>query len=420
MGKGGGGGGHTPVEAKESGRSKQLIRINEVISEGEVQGLADDLKSVYFDNTPVQNADGSYNFKNVVLDGRVGAQVQDVLPGFDTSEKEVSVSTRVRKNLPITRTITDNKVSRLRLTLGVQSLFKQEDNGDTNGTQVEMNVYIGERVYPVTFNGKYSSQYLRSYVFTNLPRTPFTVRVERVTEDSTSQRKQNNTLWASYTEIIDTEFTYPNTALIGVKFDSEYFAQIPNRTYDVLGIKVKVPVNYDPQTRAYSGLWNGTFKLAWTDNPAWILYDIITNKRYGLSQRIGEVAVDKWTLYQVAQYCDQLVPDGFGGLEPRFTCNAWLTEQRKAYDVIHDICSIFRAMPVWNGREFTVVMDRPADPVWTYTNANVENGEFTYTFSAQKARHNAIQVEYADKANNYEKSIEYLSDDESIRKNGLI
>lgn len=173
MGKGGGGGGHTPVEAKESGRSKQLIRINEVISEGEVQGLADDLKSVYFDNTPVQ----------------------DVLPGFDTSEKEVSVSTRVRKNLPITRTITDNKVSRLRLTLGVQSLFKQEDNGDTNGTQVEMNVYIGERVYPVTFNGKYSSQYLRSYVFTNLPRTPFTVRVERVTEDSTSQRKQNNTLW---------------------------------------------------------------------------------------------------------------------------------------------------------------------------------------------------------------------------------
>lgn len=205
-----------------------------------------------------------------------------------------------------------------------------------------------------------------------------------------------------------------------MKFDSEYFAQIPNRTYDVLGIKVKVPVNYDPQTRAYSGLWNGTFKLAWTDNPAWILYDIITNKRYGLSQRIGEVAVDKWTLYQVAQYCDQLVPDGFGGLEPRFTCNAWLTEQRKAYDVIHDICSIFRAMPVWNGREFTVVMDRPADPVWTYTNANVENGEFTYTFSAQKARHNAIQVEYADKANNYEKSIEYLSDDESIRKKGLI
>lgn len=418
MGKGGGGG-HTPVEAKETSRSKQLVKIVEVISEGEVEGLADGMKSVYFDNTPVQNKDGSYNFNNVQLEGRVGSQVQDVIAGFNTSEKEVSVGTQVRKNLPITRTVTDSKVSRLRLTIGVQSLFSQAENGDTNGTTVELVITIGSQSYPVSISGKYSAQYLQQHTFDNLPQVPFTVKVERVTEDSNSQRLQNNTVWSSYTEIIDTEFTYPNTALIGVKFDSEYFSNIPARTYDLLGLRVKVPSNYDTRTRKYTGMWDGTFKTDWTDNPAWILYDVVTSKRYGLGNRLGEFGADKWTLYQVSQYCDQLVPDGFGGQEPRFTCNAWLTEQRSAYDVINDICSIFRAIPVWNGQQLTVVMDRPSDPAWTYTNANVEKGEFNYTFSAKKTRHNAIQVEYADKDNGYEKAIEYVSDDESIRRNGL-
>ena len=419
MGKGRGGGGHTPVEAKESGRSKQLVKIVEVISEGEVYGLADGMKSIYFDKTPVQNKDGSYNFKNVQVEGRVGGQVQDLMAGFNTSEKEVGVGTLVKKNLPLTRTVTDNKVSRLRLTIGVQSLFKQEDNGDTNGTSVNFVITIGSRTYPVSISGKYSSQYLQHHTFDNLPSVPFIVKVERTTDDSTTQRLQNNTIWSSYTEIIDTEFAYPNTALMGVKFDSEYFSNIPTRTYDLLGLKVKVPSNYDTRTRKYTGMWDGTFKIDWTDNPAWVLYDVVTNKRYGLGGRLGEFGADKWALYQVAQYCDQLVPDGFGGQEPRFTCNVWLTEQRSAYQVINDICSIFRAMPVWNGQQLTVVMDRPADPVWTYTNANVDESGFSYTFSARKSRHNAIQVEYADKENSYEKAIEYVSDDESIRKNGL-
>ena len=410
---------HTPVEAKETSRSKQLIKIVEVISEGEVAGLADEMKSVYLDNTPVQNKDGSYNFKNVSLQGRIGGQVQDVLSGFSESEREVSVSAQVRRNLPITRTITDSKVSRLRITIGVQALSKIEDNGDINGSQVKLLITVGSKSYPVTISGKYSSQYLQQHTFGDLPPVPFTIKVERLTEDSGSQKLQNNTLWSSYTEVIDTEFTYPNTALIGVKFDSEYFSNLPTRTYDIMGIKVKIPSNYNPITRQYSGVWDGTFKIDWTDNPAWVLFDIVTNKRYGLGNRLGEFGADKWTLYQVAQYCDQLVPDGFGGKEPRFTCNAWLTEQRSAYDVINDVCSIFRAMPVWNGQQLTVVMDRPADPVWTYTNANVEGGEFNYTFSAKKARHNAIQVEYVDKNNSYERMIEYVSDDESIRKNGL-
>lgn len=419
MSKGGGGGGHTPVEAKESGRSKQLVKIVEVISEGEVYGLADGMKSIYFDKTPVQNKDGSYNFKNVQVEGRVGGQVQDLMAGFNTSEKEVGVGTLVKKNLPLTRTVTDAKVSRLRLTIGVQSLFKQEDNGDTNGTSVNFIITIGSRTYPVSISGKYSSQYLQHHTFDNLPSVPFIVKVERTTDDSTTQRLQNNTIWSSYTEIIDTEFAYPNTALMGVKFDSEYFSNIPTRTYDLLGLKVKVPSNYDTRTRQYTGMWDGTFKVDWTDNPAWVLYDVVTNKRYGLGGRLGEFGADKWALYQVAQYCDQLVPDGFGGQEPRFTCNVWLTEQRSAYQVINDICSIFRAMPVWNGQQLTVVMDRPADPVWTYTNANVDENGFSYTFSARKSRHNAIQVEYVDKENSYEKAIEYVSDDESIRKNGL-
>lgn len=418
MGKGGGGG-HTPVEAKETSRSKQLVKIIDVISDGEIEGLADGMKSVYFDNTPVQNKDGSYNFSNVQLEGRVGSQVQDVIAGFNTSEKEVSVGTQVRKNLPITRTVTDSKVSRLRLTIGVQSLFSQNENGDTGGATVELVITIGSQSYPVSISGKYSSQYLQQHTFDNLPQVPFTVKVERVTEDSKSQRLQNNTVWSSYTEIIDTEFTYPNTALIGVKFDSEYFSNIPTRTYDLLGLRVKVPSNYDARTRKYTGMWDGTFKVDWTDNPAWILYDVVTSKRYGLGNRLGDFGADKWALYQVSQYCDQLVPDGFGGQEPRFTCNAWLTEQRSAYDVINDICSIFRAMPVWNGQQLTVVMDRHYDPVWTYTNANVEKGEFNYTFSSKKSRHNAIQVEYSDKDNGYEKAIEYVSDDESIRRNGL-
>ncbi|HED4400640.1 TPA: host specificity protein J [Pasteurella multocida] len=414
-----GGGGHTPYEAPESGQSKQFVSIVEIVSEGQIKGLVDGVKSVYLDNTPLQASDDSFNFKNVEAQGRIGTQDQEVMEGFNTSEKETAVSTQVKKLTPITRTITDRKVSRLRLTLGVQSLFHQNDKGDVYGSKVDFTVTIGERSHLVSISGKYSSQYLKQVEFGDLPPVPFQVKVERMNADSKSQRLQNNTIWASYTEIIETQFAYPNTAILGIRFDSEYFSSIPNRTYEIYGIEMKVPSNYDPFERTYTGFWDGTFKIAWTNNPAWILYDLMTNKRYGLGWRLGEFNVDKWALYQAAQYCDQMVPDGFGGQEPRFTCNAWLTDQRKAYDVINDICSIFRAMPVWNGREFTVVMDRPADPVWTYTNANVIGGEFSYQYSAQKARHNEIHVEYVDASDSYERKIEVVSDDDLIRRHGL-
>ncbi|SUT93152.1 phage tail protein [[Actinobacillus] rossii] len=418
MGKGGGGG-RTPYEAPESGRSKQRVKIIEIVSEGEIQGLVDGVKSVYLDNTPIQASDNSYNFNNIEAQGTIGSQDQDVLDGFNTSEKEVAVGVEVKKTQPITRTVTDEKVSRVRVTVGVKALYEQNSQGDTNATSVTLQVFVNDTPYSVTFNGKYSSQYLKHIEITDLPPVPFTLRVERVEADSKSQRLQNGTLWASYTEIIDTQFAYPNTALVGIMFDSEYFNAIPQRNYEIKGIKLRVPSNYDPATRQYNGLWDGTFKIAWSDNPAWVLLDILTNKRYGLGQRLGEINIDKWALYNVAQYCDQLVPDGFGNKEPRFTCNAWLTEQKSAYELINDICSIFRAIPVWTGTELTVIQDRPADPVWIYTNANVVNGEFTRQYSALKSRHNAIHVEYLDKSDFYQKKIEYVSDDELIRKYGL-
>ena len=410
---------HTPVEAKESGRSKQRIKIVEVLSEGEIEGLVDGLKSVYLDKTPIEAKDGSYYFKNVEIEGREGTQTQEVMQGFQAVEKEISVATEITKRTALTRTVTDANVNRLRLTLGVQALFEQNDQGDTHSATVEFKITVGTQQIPFTIKGKYNSSYSRAIIVENLPRVPFTIKVERITADSTSNRLANKTMWASYTEIIDAQFRYPNTAYMGVKFDSEYFNNIPVRTYEIYGIKVRVPSNYDPEARTYTGLWDGTFKVAYTNNPAWILMDIVTHKRYGLGDRLGEFSVDKWALYQIAQYCDQMIPDGFGGQEPRFTCNLWLTEQRSAYDVLSDLCSIFRAIPVWNGTELTFIMDRPSDPVWTYTNANVVGGQFSRQYSAMKARHNAIQVEYKDAENHYENTIEYISDDEQIRKFGL-
>ncbi|OOF39719.1 hypothetical protein BKK50_10320, partial [Rodentibacter rarus] len=420
MGKGGGGGGHTPYEAPESNKSKQSVRIVEAVSEGGVKGLVDGMKSIYLDDTPVQNRDGSFNFSNLNWQGRKGLAVQDQLSHFDTSEREVNVGKEVKKSSPLTRTITDSNVARLRLHLGVSSLFKQNDQGDTHGSSVNFIITVGDRSYPFNITGKHSSQYLRQFDIDDLPAVPFLLKVERVEPDSTSQRLQNKTLWASYTEIIEGEYTYPHTALMGIEFDSEYFSSIPTRGYEIYGIECLVPSNYDPVKRTYSGdYWDGTFKPEWTDNPLWVLYDLMTNKRYGLGNRIEGFSINKWAFYTAAQYCDQLVPDGFGGKEPRFTCNVWINESRKAYDLINDICSCFRGLPVWNGSEFSVVLDRPADPVWTYTNANVIDGEFEYSSSANKDRHNSIQITYFDKFDSYKSAIELVQDDQDVAKNGL-
>lgn len=421
MGKGGGGGGgHTPYEAPESGRSKQQVSVVEFISEGEIEGLIDGAKSIYLDDTALQNEDGTYNFPNVLWEGRVGIQDQAILKDFGYTAREVPVNAQAYQGIALVRTITDENIDRIRLTLGVKGLFSQNDKGDTYGAEVQFSIQIGSNSYTHTISGKYSGQYLQEIVYTDLPQVPFQIRVTRITPDSKSQRLQNVTFWSSYTEIVDTPFAYPNTAVMGLRFDSEAFGSIPKRTYGIRGIKCDVPSNYDPITRKYNGaLWDGRFVKKWTNNPVWALYTFLFNERWGAGKRMKGKRVNKWAFYAAAQYCDEMVDDGFGGKEPRYTCNLWTAESRKLYDVLSDLCSIFRALPVWNGVELTLIMDRPQDPSWTYTNANVKDGMFDYSYSARKDRHNAIQVSYYNKHNGYKKSIEYLADDAAIIQDGL-
>ncbi|HHN6802811.1 TPA: phage tail protein, partial [Escherichia coli] len=275
----------------------------------------------------------------------------------------------------------------------------------------------------ITIKGKTTSQYLASVVVDNLPPRPFNIRMRRMTPDSTTDQLQNKTLWSSYTEIIDVKQCYPNTALVGVQVDSEQFgSQQVSRNYHLRGRILQVPSNYNPQTRQYSGIWDGTFKPAYSNNMAWCLWDMLTHPRYGMGKRLGAADVDKWALYVIGQYCDQSVPDGFGGTEPRITCNAYLTTQRKAWDVLSDFCSAMRCMPVWNGQRLTFVQDRPSDKVWTYNRSNVvmpdDGAPFRYSFSALKDRHNAVEVNWIDPDNGWETATELVEDTQAIARYG--
>ncbi|PNL89899.1 host specificity protein J [Aggregatibacter aphrophilus] len=422
-----GGGGHTPYEAPDSLKSAQKLRAIGLISLGPIKGTVNKWKTTYFDNTPIQNANGkddndtdSFNFKNTEIQFTLGTQDQLPLKGFEASEREVPVNAEVKQAHPLTKTVIDPDVSRLRLTLAVSALFSQNDQGDTHGTSVTFQVLINNlprNTY--TIEGKSSSRFFRSYIIENLPEVPFTVTVKRVTEDSKNQRLQNATSWASYTEIIDTKLSYPNMALVGIKTDSRYNPNFPNINFLLHGRLVKIPSNYDPVARTYAaGIWKGDFKEDWTNNPAWVFYDLVTNKQIGLGERLGDFGVDKFQLYQIARYCDQLVPDGYGGQEPRMTANLWITDQRSAYEVLSDMASVFRAMVIWNGQQMTATQDRPTDPVCTYTQSNVIDGKFTRQYVAQKAIYTAVEVEYADKRNMYQKAIEYVADDDLIRRYG--
>ncbi|HAL6167845.1 TPA: host specificity protein J [Escherichia coli] len=275
----------------------------------------------------------------------------------------------------------------------------------------------------ITIKGKTTSQYLASVVVDNLPPRPFNIRMRRMTPDSTTDQLQNKTLWSSYTEIIDVKQCYPNTALVGVQVDSEQFgSQQVSRNYHLRGRILQVPSNYNPQTRQYSGIWDGTFKPAYSNNMAWCLWDMLTHPRYGMGKRLGAADVDKWALYVIGQNCDQSVPDGFGGTEPRITCNAYLTTQRKAWDVLSDFCSAMRCMPVWNGQTLTFVQDRQSDKVWTYNRSNVvmpdDGAPFRYSFSALKDRHNAVEVNWIDPNNGWETATELVEDTQAIARYG--
>ncbi|ADE91334.1 phage tail tip protein [Escherichia coli] len=420
--------GHTPREAKDNLKSTQLLSVIDAISEGPVEGPVDGLKSVLLNSTPVLDSEGNTNISGVTVVFRAGEQEQTPPEGFESSGSETVLGTEVKYDTPITRTITSANIDRLRFTFGVQALVETTSKGDRNPSEVRLLVQIQRNggwvtEKDITIKGKTTSQYLASVVVGNLPPRPFNIRMRRMTPDSTTDQLQNKTLWSSYTEIIDVKQCYPNTALVGVQVDSEQFgSQQVSRNYHLRGRILQVPSNYNPQTRQYSGIWDGTFKPAYSNNMAWCLWDMLTHPRYGMGKRLGAADVDKWALYVIGQYCDQSVPDGFGGTEPRITCNAWLTTQRKAWDVLSDFCSAMRCMPVWNGQTLTFVQDRPSDKVWTYNRSNVvmpdDGAPFRYSFSALKDRHNAVEVNWIDPDNGWETATELVEDTQAIARYG--
>ncbi|EKH0636245.1 host specificity protein J [Escherichia coli] len=420
--------GHTPREAKDNLKSTQLLSVIDAISEGPVEGPVDGLKSVLLNSTSVLDSEGNTNISGVTVVFRAGEQEQTPPEGFESSGSETVLGTEVKYDTPITRTITSANIDRLRFTFGVQALVETTSKGDRNPSEVRLLVQIQRNggwvtEKDITIKGKTTSQYLASVVVGNLPPRPFNIRMRRMTPDSTTDQLQNKTLWSSYTEIIDVKQGYPNTALVGVQVDSEQFgSQQVSRNYHLRGRILQVPSNYNPQTRQYSGIWDGTFKPAYSNNMAWCLWDMLTHPRYGMGKRLGAADVDKWALYVIGQYCDQSVPDGFGGTEPRITCNAYLTTQRKAWDVLSDFCSAMRCMPVWNGQTLTFVQDRPSDKVWTYNRSNVvmpdDGAPFRYSFSALKDRHNAVEVNWIDPDNGWETATELVEDTQAIARYG--
>ena len=420
--------GHTPREAKDNLKSSQMLSVIDAISEGPIEGPVDGLKSVLLNSTPVLDSEGNTNISGVTVVFRAGEQEQTPPEGFESSGSETVLGTEVKYDTPITRTITSANIDRLRFTFGVQALVETTSKGDRNPSEVRLLVQIQRNggwvtEKDITIKGKTTSQYLASVVVDNLPPRPFNIRMRRMTPDSTTDQLLNKTLWSSYTEIIDVKQCYPNTALVGVQVDSEQFgSQQVSRNYHLRGRILQVPSNYNPQTRQYSGIWDGTLKPAYSNNMAWCLWDMLTHPRYGMGKRLGAADVDKWALYVIGQYCDQSVPDGFGGTEPRITCNAYLTTQRKAWDVLSDFCSAMRCMPVWNGQTLTFVQDRPSDKVWTYNRSNVvmpdDGAPFRYSFSALKDRHNAVEVNWIDPNNGWETATELVEDTQAIARYG--
>lgn len=430
MGKGGGGQ-KTPYEAPNDLTSRQKASLIDLISEGpiegpiHVQGSMDDLGCIYLDDTPVIDGSGNSTINGMYAQWRAGTLEQPAMSGFTASANEVPVGIEVKYNSPVTRTITSPNIDRLRLTFGTQALVETKDNGDRVPTSVQLQIQVQRKgawitEKNVTINGKRSnSPYLMAVVLDDLPPVPFSVRMIRITQDSTSDKIQNNTVWSSYSELVDISQTYPGSAVAGLMFDSEQFGnKFPRRNYLIKGRIIQVPSNYDPDKRIYSGIWDGTFKPAFTNNPAWILWDLLTHPRYGMGKRLNISEVDKFALYAIGRYCDEQVDDGFGGKEPRMTCNAYITDMRKAYDVMGDMCAMMRIMPVWNGRTLTFIQDRPSDVVWPYTNANVIDGNFQYSFSALKSRHTAVEVRFIDPDNGWKTSVELVEDDASIARFG--
>ena len=441
-GKGGGGGGaRTPTTARDSLDSRQYAELIDLVSEGEIQGLKDGFKSIFLDNTPLQNPDGTFNFQNVTVYTREGTQNQDLIPFANEIEDERPVGVTVRNDGPVTRTITDSQTDAVRITITTPRLEEITNEGDTVGQSFSLQIQIQyngggfSTVIDDTVSGRTGDPYQKAYLVNLTGAFPVDVRIVRTTPDSNDMRKANEFTWTSYTELIYSRLAYPNSALVGIRVDAEQFNSIPQRSYLLRGIKVRIPSNATVDQAngrlIYSGIWNGTFGGAqWCSDPAWALWDLLTSTRYGFGDHIltdaekasftGSASrLDKFSFFAASQYCNELVPNGFGGQEPRFSCNINIQTNEEAYKLINDMCSVFRAMPYYAAGSLTISQDKPLDAAYLFTLANVTEEGFSYSGSSLKIRPNVAVVSYLD-TELRDITYEVVEDAEAIAKYGVI
>ncbi|HEM7896965.1 TPA: phage tail protein [Burkholderia cenocepacia] len=425
--KGGGGGAGGGGESPDSLHSVARAKVLDAISEGPIVGLVKGMQSVFLDGTPIQNSDGSVNFQNYSVDVRTGTLDQEFMPGFPAVERESAVGVPLTSDAPWVRQVQNTQLSAVRIRFGVPALQKSDPATGVFGYRVEYVIDLSvdggsyAQVLSSAFDGKTTSLYERSHRI-ELPRatTGWLVRVRRITPNAHSSLIADTVNIEAITEVIDRKLRYPMTALVGMTFDARSFSQVPVRSYHVRGLIVRVPSNYDPETRTYSGAWDGTFKPAWTNNPAWIFYDLLLNDRYGLGKTVDASMVDKWGLYEIARYCDAMVSDGRGGIEPRFACNCVIQSAADAYKVLQDVASVFRGISYWGPGAVVASADMPSDPVYVYTAANVIDGAFRYVGSERKTRYTVALVSYNDPSNQYKQAVEYVPDDDGIARYGVI
>jgi predicted phage tail protein len=423
---------HVPVDDPDTLRSKAYYRALDLTCEGEIEGLVDGAKSIFLEETPLQNSDGSYNFSGITYETRNGTQDQTALPGNNTVESETSVNVEIKKNADdpgsgdVIRQVTNPNLTRIRVRILIPQLTTTDPaTGDISGGSVRVQMYIqpsgGSYALAVdrTIKGKTSSRYEVELSSELTGDAPWNVKLVRVTDDSTNDLVVNKCYWEAYTEVIDAKLRYPNSSLIGIRIDSQAFQNVPSRYYDLKLLKIRVPINYDPETRVYTGSWNGAFQTLWSDNPAWVFYDLCTSDRYGLGAFIPEDQVDKWALYEIARYCDELVSDGFGGTEPRFTCNLMIFDRGEAYTILQSLASVFRGMIYWAAGAVTATQDSPQDAVSLYNQTNVIDGKFQYQGASAKAQHSVAVVTWNDPEDFYRPKIEYVEDQTAITKLGI-
>ncbi|HBB9941406.1 phage tail protein [Enterobacter cloacae] len=425
--KGGSSSSRTPTEQPDDLQSVAKAKILVALGEGEFAGQLTG-KDIYLDGTALENADGSQNFSGVTWEFRPGTQAQKYIQGIPGTENEISVGTEVSSTTGWTHTFTNTQLSAVRLRLKWPSLFKQEDDGDLVGYSINYAIDLQtdggtwQTVLNTSVTGKTTSGYERSHRV-DLPQagSTWTVRLRKLTADANSAKIGDTMTLQSYTEVIDAKLRYPNTALLYIEFDSSQFnGSIPQISCEPRGRIIRVPDTYDPETRTYSGTWTGAFKWAWTDNPAWIFYDLVVSDRFGLGNRLTAANIDKWTLYQVAQYCDQPVPDGKGGsgTEPRYICNVYVQERNDAYTVLRDFAAIFRGITYWGGDQIVALADMPRDVDYSYTRANVVDGRFTYSGSTTKTRYTTALVSWSDPGNAYADAMEPVFEQELVARFG--